>query len=57
MELAAEKGGAVSQYNLGCFYRRGHGVAANQQEAVRWLRKAAAQGYKYATDELKEMGY
>ena len=42
--LAASRGNAYAQYNLGIIYDYGHGVAKDQAEAVRWYRKAAVQG-------------
>jgi TPR repeat protein len=42
--LAAARGNALSQSNLGLMYDRGRGVAQNDQEAVKWYRLSAAQG-------------
>ena len=43
-KVAAAKGEAWAQYNLGWAYEYGRGVVENKQEAVRWYRKAAKQG-------------
>jgi hypothetical protein len=41
----AEQGDAQAQYHLGYIYRYGQGVPLNNDEALRWYRKAADQGY------------
>jgi TPR repeat protein len=43
-KLAAEKGVAVAQYNMGVFYSRGEVVSQDRKAAARWFRKAANQG-------------
>ena len=45
---AAEQGNAKAQFNLGECYVHGTGVARNEVEAVKWYRKAAAQGHDRA---------
>ena len=40
----AEAGNATAQYNLGLLYDKGQGVPQDDQEALRWWRKAAEQG-------------
>ena len=42
--LAAERGDANAQYNLGLYYANGRGVPQDDAEAVKWFRKAAEQG-------------
>src|SRR6185437_1624296 len=39
----AEQGDAASQFNVGNMYKAGKGVAANDGEAMKWFRLAAAQ--------------
>ncbi len=41
----AEQGDAISQYNLGYIYDKGHGVPQNYSEAVKWFTLSAEQGY------------
>lgn len=41
---AAEQGEPYAQYNLGCMYSKGQGVAQNDKEAMVWIEKAANQG-------------
>ena len=41
---AAEQNYAEAQYNLGCCYANGQGVAKDEVEAVKWFRKAAEGG-------------
>ncbi len=56
---AAKNGDAAAQYNLGCCYYKGNGVAKDMSEAVKWLRKAAEQGLepaKKALELLKMLG-
>ena len=52
----AERGHAVSQYNLGRMYAEGIGVPEDNAEAVYWLRKAAEQGYADAQEIVKYIG-
>jgi TPR repeat protein len=40
---AAREGNTAAQYNLGLRYRDGDGLPRNEDEAVKWLQKAAAQ--------------
>ena len=53
--LAAERGYAKAQSNLGLMYRNGQGVTQDDKEAVRWLRLAAAQGVAKAQYNLGVM--
>ena len=53
--IAAEKNNAwspVAQYYLGVLYNTGRGVPQDYAEAVRWFRKAAAQGNARAQNYL-----
>ena len=45
-----------AQYILGFCYYNGKGVEQNYEEAVKWYRKSANQGYKDALTFLKEHG-
>ena len=38
----------TSQYNLARMYQWGKGVEKNQEEAMKWYRRAAAQGHEKA---------
>lgn len=42
--LAADKGRAVAQFNVGLMFAAGRGVAQDYAEALKWFRLAAAQG-------------
>lgn len=42
--LAAERGNAEAQHNLGLLYESGLGVEQNYREAAQWYRQAAEQG-------------
>jgi TPR repeat protein len=48
----AEKGDAVAQWNLGCRYYDGQGVAKDEAEVVKWFRKAAEQNLAAAQHNL-----
>ena len=52
--VAAEKGDAESQLNLGVCYFNGNGVEKDLAEAVKWYRKAAEQGLKEAQYQLAQ---
>lgn len=49
---AAEKGHADAQNFLGIYYSEGNYVTKNEQEAVKWYKKSADQGNKYAQSNL-----
>ena len=49
---AAEQNDAMAQYNLGCCYANGQGVAKDEVEAVKWYRKAAEQNNAMAQYNL-----
>lgn len=51
-ELAAQKGHAEAQFNLGRLYATGKGVAHDEEQATRWVRAAASQGYAPAQARL-----
>ena len=51
-QLAAEKGHAEAQFNLGRLYATGKGVAHDEEQAARWVRAAASQGYAPAQARL-----
>lgn len=53
-ERSAKQGNMAAQYNLGVLYRIGRGVVANMEEALRWYRLSAAQGYGQAIDFLNQ---
>ncbi|MFZ5511582.1 MAG: tetratricopeptide repeat protein, partial [Pseudomonadota bacterium] len=45
---AASAGNADAQYNLGLLFLAGKGVMENREEALRWIRRAAAQNHPAA---------
>lgn len=49
---AANAGHVGAQHNLGVLYLHGSGVASNKDEAARWFRKAADQGFGEAQFKL-----
>ena len=49
----AEQGNAEAQYLLGCCYQFGDGIAKNKDEAGKWSRKSAKQGYIQAQELLE----
>ena len=46
------RGFPTAQFNLGCCYRDGLGVAKNSAEAAKWFRKSADQGHAPAQNSL-----
>ena len=54
-EQAADQGHAVAQYNLGCMYHEGQGVAQDFTKAREWFELAAAQGNAQAQYNLAQM--
>lgn len=55
VEMAAEKGDADAQNELGVMYVQGQGVAQDYKLATIWLRKAAEQGIAMAQSNLGMM--
>ena len=53
--VAAEKGDAQAQFNLGVMYYQGKGVKQNFKEALKWFQKAAEQGLAEAQSNLGVM--
>lgn len=53
----AKSGDAEAQYSLGNCYFYGFGIAKDQREAVKWLRKSAEQGYTPAQNDLGHCYY
>ncbi len=49
---AAEMGSSDAQYQMWHFYRKGNGVAQNEDIALQWLKKAAHNGNMYALLDL-----
>lgn len=52
---AADRGHIVAQYALGQIYDEGHGIQANDAEAVYWYRKSAEGGFPDAQNALGVM--
>ncbi|HEX4151111.1 MAG TPA: tetratricopeptide repeat protein, partial [Steroidobacteraceae bacterium] len=50
--LAANKGYAPAEYNLGAMYQNGLGVKRDDKQAFEWFRKAADQNYPEAENEV-----
>jgi hypothetical protein len=60
MLAAAEAGDAHAQFNLGVlhdgrFDDNGHAIKGNRTEALKWLLRAAQQGFSRAQNRLAEM--
>lgn len=53
LRSAAELGNAAAQFDLGQHYEIGRGMKADVGEALRWYRKAAAQGDVLAIQRLE----
>ena len=52
LRMRAEKGDADAAFSLGWLIENGAGTAKDDEEAVRWYRKAADQGHAEAADML-----
>lgn len=57
-QKAADQGDVEAQEALGVFYEHGHGhsVPKDLNKAIKWYRKAAQHGNKYAIKNLKRLG-
>lgn len=53
---AAETGDVIAQHSLGNLYLEGLYVEPNREEAIKWYRKAAQQGYKPSRKKLLVLG-
>ncbi len=53
--LAANRGNAKAQFNLGVMYAKGQGVPQDYAEAAKWYRLTADQGYAGAQNNLGYM--
>jgi TPR repeat protein len=54
--LAASRGHAKAQYNLGVSFARGRGVSLDLAEAHKWWSEAASQGHSEAARQLAGVG-
>ena len=54
-ETAANLGQRNAQYSLGVCYWNGHGVERNREQAIIWMKRAAANGHEDATAVLETM--
>ena len=54
---AAEQGERRAQYQLGRCYTEGIGVPADEDEAIRWYEKSAAQNYWLAENKLSNLSH
>ena len=50
---AASAGEVEAEYHLGMFYKSGIGTAEDKVAALRWYRRAAAQGHEEAENEAR----
>jgi TPR repeat protein len=55
LQKIAEQDNAEAQYYLGLCYREGIGIEKNEEEAVKWFRKAAEQDHYDAQKELARL--
>ena len=50
----AAAGNGQAQYTLGYLYHNGLGVEKNDQQAMNWIQRAAAQGHQKALQAIKQ---
>lgn len=50
----AEAGDPVAQNNIGFMYRKGRGIALDEEQAINWYRRSAEQGF---ADAMTNLGY
>lgn len=55
MRQQAELGNPQAQYTLGYMYYHGEGVPEDMDEALKWIRRAAAQGDVHALEALSSL--
>jgi TPR repeat protein/Zn-dependent protease with chaperone function len=55
LQLAAAQGDAAADFTIGLLYESGAGVQKDQETAVSWYRKAAAQGHAGAAKRLSDL--
>lgn len=55
LQLAAQRGEAAAQFNLGILYDDGQAMQSNRTEAIKWLLRAARQGLPRAQSRLAEV--
>ena len=53
---AADRGYAAAMYSLARHYRSGHGIIKDDTESLKWLRRAAVQGYPAAKRAIEALG-
>ena len=56
-ETAANLGLSKAQYNFAVGYWNGHGVERNTEQALIWMKRAAANGHEDATATLEMMNH
>jgi len=52
---AAQQGVPQAQFNVGIKFLKGEGIGRDEAEGIRWLHRAAAQGYGPARDALQRV--
>jgi TPR repeat protein len=55
--IAANKGDSRAQNNIGVMYEKGLGVPKSKAKALKWYRKAAAQGDEVAQEHVKRLSH
>ncbi|MFO7858469.1 MAG: hypothetical protein R6V11_06055 [Ectothiorhodospiraceae bacterium] len=53
--VAAENGDPGAQYTVGYMYYEGQGVSQDEERALRWIERAAANGSPHAIEALSEL--
>lgn len=53
LEPVAKAGNAEAQYAIAYMYFYGRGVVEDREEAIKWMKRAASQGFAKASEALK----
>ena len=53
--IAAKRGNSAAQNNIGLMYEKGLGVPKSKVKALKWYRKAAAQGNEVSKKHIKNL--
>lgn len=47
---------SFAQCSLGMMYENGEGIEKDMEQAIKWYKKSATQGFSYAVEALQRLG-